>query len=215
MGARKRAHPGFTLIEMLVAVTVLGLMLMATMPSATAWIRNLRLRTLSESMLGGLQQARAEAVRRNTLVTFWLVNQSNPTVMDNSCTLSSSGQAWVVSLDSPAGKCGSAVSTSTSPRIVAMQGAAQGTASSLRVRAYQIDGTTAASAITFNGFGRTTTRITGNNPVALIKVDYASSSDGDRPLWILISPSGSVTLCDPNSAIPSTDPRYCPSLSSI
>ena len=215
MRAPAFARQGFTLIEMLVAVTVLGLMLMATMPSATSWVRNLRLRALSESVLSGLQLARAEAVRRNTLVSFWLVNQSDPSVMDNSCTLSSTGTAWVVSLDNPAGKCDVATSNTTTPRIVASRGAAQGAANSLRVRAYQIDGSTAANAVTFNGFGRTTTRITGTAAVALIKVDYASAADGDRPLWILISPSGTVTMRDPNSAIPSTDPRYCPALSAI
>jgi len=60
--------PGFTLIELAIGLAILGILVMAALPSYTAWIQNTQIRTAAESVLSGMQLARAEAVRRNTNV---------------------------------------------------------------------------------------------------------------------------------------------------
>lgn len=66
-------HPrGFSLIEMMVTVAVLAVLMTLVAPLGLEWIANSRIRTASESMLAGLQLARAEAVRRNAPVEFIL-----------------------------------------------------------------------------------------------------------------------------------------------
>ena len=81
---QKGVH-GFTLIELMVSLVVLGILLSIAMPSFRAWMLNIQIRNASESILTGIQRARAEAVGRNTGVTFviaanssWTVNVINP-----------------------------------------------------------------------------------------------------------------------------------------
>ena len=69
----KRAR-GVTLIEMLIGLTVLGILLMLGMPSYTTWIQSTKIRAAAESLQAGLQLARAEAARRNTQVELVLTD---------------------------------------------------------------------------------------------------------------------------------------------
>lgn len=52
---RTRAR-GFTLVEMVVAMAILGLMMAAVAPDVSAWMRNLRIRSQAESMQSGLDR---------------------------------------------------------------------------------------------------------------------------------------------------------------
>jgi type IV fimbrial biogenesis protein FimT len=67
---RRRPPRGFTLIEIMVSLTVLGILLMVALPNFSEWLQNLQLRAASEATLNGLQVARAAAIRRNVLVQF-------------------------------------------------------------------------------------------------------------------------------------------------
>ncbi|HMO49091.1 MAG TPA: GspH/FimT family pseudopilin [Rubrivivax sp.] len=74
------AH-GFTLVELLVTAAVLAVGLSLAAPAFTQQIANYRVRGAAESIVNGLNYARAEAVRRNGPVSF---------------TLDSSGPGWTV-----------------------------------------------------------------------------------------------------------------------
>lgn len=63
---------GFTLIELMVTIVIAAIVMAAAIPAYTAWIQNSHIRNASESILNGLQRARAEAVVRNTSVAFIL-----------------------------------------------------------------------------------------------------------------------------------------------
>jgi type IV fimbrial biogenesis protein FimT len=77
---------GVTLIELMIGLAIVALILTLGLPSISTWIQNSQLRSAAESVQSGLQLARAEAVRRNTLVGFnlpgpdssWSVNVMNP-----------------------------------------------------------------------------------------------------------------------------------------
>lgn len=71
-----RGQRGFSLVELMVTVAVLAVLMTLVAPLGLDWIANSRIRTASESMLAGLQLARAEAVRRNTPVAFVLESGS-------------------------------------------------------------------------------------------------------------------------------------------
>ena len=64
---------GFTLVELLIGIAILGIMLAAAAPGFRVWMQNIQTRTAAESIAQGLQKARAEAVARNTNVAFTLV----------------------------------------------------------------------------------------------------------------------------------------------
>jgi type IV fimbrial biogenesis protein FimT len=63
-----RGQGGFTLIEIMISVAIVGILLMVGIPSFTKWIADQRARTAAEAMLNGMQSARNEAVRRNQCV---------------------------------------------------------------------------------------------------------------------------------------------------
>ncbi len=96
-GRGPRRQRGFNLIELMIAVTLLGVLLMLGLPEYREWIQNTQIRTSAESVLNGLQLARTEAVRRNAPVTF-TVNSNNWTV-----TVAASGET----VQSRSGKEGS------------------------------------------------------------------------------------------------------------
>jgi type IV fimbrial biogenesis protein FimT len=63
---------GFSLVEMMIAVAIIGILAAFAMPGYQDWIQNTRIRTAAESILNGIQRARAEALMRNTNVIFTL-----------------------------------------------------------------------------------------------------------------------------------------------
>jgi type IV fimbrial biogenesis protein FimT len=63
---------GFTIIELLMALVVLAIGATLAAPSIASMLASRRVQSLSQSLLDGLQTARAEAVRRNTRVRFSL-----------------------------------------------------------------------------------------------------------------------------------------------
>lgn len=71
---------GFSLIELMIAVAILGLVLAFALPSYRIWIQNTKVRTATESIQNGIQKARSEALMRNTPVHFSLGANSAWTV---------------------------------------------------------------------------------------------------------------------------------------
>jgi type IV fimbrial biogenesis protein FimT len=71
-----------TLIEIMMAVVIMGIVMMLGMPSFNTWIANTQVRTGAEGILNGLQLARGEAVRRNANVTLTLGTNTGWTVTE-------------------------------------------------------------------------------------------------------------------------------------
>jgi len=59
---------GFSLIELLIGLALIGILSVMAVPAYQFWIQNVQIRNAAEGVLNGLQLARAEAVRRNALV---------------------------------------------------------------------------------------------------------------------------------------------------
>jgi type IV fimbrial biogenesis protein FimT len=185
------------------AMVIFGFLLMAALPAMQEWFANARIRGASESIQNGIQTARAEAIRRNRPVTFWLVNNDDLHTFLASCSLSSTGNAWVVAVNDPGGSCDEAPSLTTTPMIVTGRTAGDAGAK-VTVTALQTDASTSASSITFNGFGV----VTNTSAIARIDIESDGSESGARALRIAISPSGTSRMCDP-SVTTDGDPRKC------
>jgi len=71
---------GFTLIELMIGISIMSLVMALAMPSYRTWIQNTRIRNSAEAILNGLQVARMEAVRRNIPVQLVLGTGSAWTV---------------------------------------------------------------------------------------------------------------------------------------
>jgi type IV fimbrial biogenesis protein FimT len=68
---KKTSHSaGFSLIELMIVVSIIIITSSIAVPSFKAWIQNTQIRTAAESIHGGLQKARTEALKRNTNIFF-------------------------------------------------------------------------------------------------------------------------------------------------
>ncbi len=75
MGARRQAL-GWSLIELLIAMTVLAISLSLGLPALSEAIDQSRLRTASADLEHAARMARSEALRRNTTVTLAVMGQT-------------------------------------------------------------------------------------------------------------------------------------------
>lgn len=80
---------GFTLVELMVTVAVLGILAMIAVPSMTSLINGGRLKEQTEEFVAAMQLARSEAIRRNARVTIC-------PGAGTSCSGSTSWTSWVV-----------------------------------------------------------------------------------------------------------------------
>jgi type IV fimbrial biogenesis protein FimT len=61
---------GFTLIELLVVMMIVGLLASLALPSMRTHLANADIRAVAEDLRSGIEQARSEAIRRNTTIRF-------------------------------------------------------------------------------------------------------------------------------------------------
>lgn len=185
-GAPRHRQRGFTMIEVLIVLTIIGIALMYGLPSMSSWLQSNQIRNATESLQSGLQLAKSEAVRRNANVQFSLPSLGGTGAPD-----------WVVACATPAADCpGDGMTPAEIQKYSALEGAP-----AARVAATQ-------GTITFNGTGRVT-------PPAAITLNVTNPTGGScaasagpmRCLRVVVSPGGQIKMCDP--ALPSTNARGC------
>jgi type IV fimbrial biogenesis protein FimT len=190
---------GFSLIELLIGLVVLGIVMMIGMPSLATWIQNTQIRNQAEAVYSGLQMARAEALRRNTQVRFQLFDTLNA-----GCAASTSGKSWVVSLADSSGQCNLAPAD-TAPQIIQKKDGAEGSTNTALAA-------TGGALVTFNGLGRVVnvgplTQVNITNPVGGA-CKTAAGAEPMRCLRIQVASGGQMRMCDP-AVTAATDPRRC------
>ena len=73
----KSGNSGFSLVELMIGMVVLAILMAIAVPGFRTMIQNSQIRNAAESVVNGLQRARAEAVARNTNVAFVLGTKSS------------------------------------------------------------------------------------------------------------------------------------------
>lgn len=171
---------GISLVEAMVTIAILGLMMALGVPSFMEWIQNAQIRSAAVSVLGGLQSARAEALRRNAQVQFILTGNGGAGETGWEIRLRSDNQLLQAK---PAVEAGANVQITTTPG--------------------------GARMITFNGLGRVLqTNSDGSSPFSQVELDNpALAADQSRELRVTVSDGGSIRMCDP--ATPGSDTRAC------
>jgi type IV fimbrial biogenesis protein FimT len=186
------AHPaGFTLVELLVALTVGAMLLLLGLPSFMTFMRNSEIRSTAESIVNGLRTAAAEAALRNVPVTFAIKGGA--------------GAAWTGWEITYRDEEGAAKTIQSYSR---KEGGANTT---LAIAPLGKD------SVTFTELGRIAKQGTKDDHLQQIDIDSAVSSD-TRRLRIVIDDVGNadptkrhgLRMCDPDPALAAlSDPRAC------
>jgi type IV fimbrial biogenesis protein FimT len=191
------AARGFTIVELMVALTIVGIVMMVGTPLIATMIQNSKLSSATKSYLAGIQTARAEAIRMNRPVDFVLTDDAVAANVSGSAT----GRNWVVRWG-----------PSTTQTLVEGKGAANGTgqqgANSVTIAGTVPSPGSFSGVVTFDGFGALTT----NDPIAF---DVRNPAGGacavaDGPMRcqrIQVRPGGQIGVCDPKAA--TGDSRFC------
>jgi type IV fimbrial biogenesis protein FimT len=198
-----KAARGFSLVELIIAMAIAGILLALALPSFTAYLRNVKLRSAAEVFMSGIQLARSEAVRMNTSVEFLLTANDPLAANVATATASAAGVNWMVR---------TADLTTFIDGKFGLEGSGKAVASDITVRIN--DSTPPAdtdpdpppaalvSSIVFDGFGRTNLAA-----AAVFKFNDASAgrcvTDPGPPagtvrcLRVVVAVGGQTRLCDP------------------
>jgi len=88
-------HSGFTMLELMVVLSILAILLTQALPSPDGWMNDSRLRAGANDLVASMQISRAEAVGRNTAVTLCKANAGG-----TACVTSGGWhQGWMVFVD--------------------------------------------------------------------------------------------------------------------
>lgn len=193
----KAASAAFTLIELMIALVLFGLLLTFGLPSFATWLQNSQVRTAAESINAGLQLARAEAVRRNVKVIFQLTSAGAQGLSD-----------WSVAANVDIGAPDFEVAIQSRSSAEGSANARIGVSSAMQpdpaFSSTIAGGTGLPANVVFTPVGRVE-----SGGITRVDVTSAALAAAEtRRLVILISPGGQIRLCDPLHTV-ATNPQGC------
>lgn len=195
-----RMNRGFSLVEVMVVITLMVILVMLAMPSLGIYTENSKIRSVAEAFASSAQKARTEAIRTNQAVQLILTTDSPVIANVGTSNLSSTAGNWIV-------RSVSDDATPTTYTFIEGKYAREGSGRSDASTSVSISGVSnsaATSAITFNSAGSTSLG-------AKWLVDFTSSSaacTSVRCLRVIITSSGQVKMCEP-AATAANDTRAC------
>lgn len=198
MAARQYTSPsfaqrmaGFSIVELMVGLTILSILLALGIPAYTTYLQNARIAANANTFLDMLQQARAEAVKTNRIVDVILTDQAVGAYDLNAAASVATGRNFIIRANPASG-----------PVLVDSKSAQEGAAQLIGVSG-------SVPSVTFTGLGTTTLGAVAG--VKFTSPDPTKCAPGGvaRCQRVCIFPSGRALVCDP--AAPIGDTRYCPS----
>ena len=196
----RASQSGFNLIEVLVTLTVLGVLIALGAPSLAEFLQNQQIRAAAEAMVNGLQVARGEAIRRNLAVQVAIEPAS-----------SGWSSGWTV-CEATVAPCDSSTLTTDATLVIQSRSPEESTANA---RFELTPGGTVA--VTFSPLGSVRTLNLDETPplrqIDVFNTDVSRCSAQGGPLRclrVVVSAGGSIRMCDPTPGIVFPDPRACP-----
>jgi type IV fimbrial biogenesis protein FimT len=198
-GRHNRAA-GFTLIEVVVALTIFSILVAAGVPTFRSWVANTKVRATADSLQNGVRVAQSEALRRSRQVVFSLTNSAAP---QTSLTAVANGANWSINTISALAGGGDAA--------FVQSGVLTATNSNVAI--------TGPAEICFNSLGRlvgnsstgvaggTCALPTGTPPQAIYNI--TATGLADHPLRVWVGLGGQVHMCDPSKTLSSANPDGC------
>lgn len=187
------AQLGFTLIELMAVIVVAGVLLAFAIPSFTGIVISNELTSAANTLVGSLNQARMEAVKRNGETQFCsdLATNNYSDTLGTACS-TQGGAAYTVNADGSVQQIHDALNL---PSSITLGNGSNGGA--------------AVTAIRYGGEGLGETP-TGSGPYTGLVADVFSSrisTDNHRCVYMI---TGSVvSTCAATNSCPSSEPTSC------
>jgi type IV fimbrial biogenesis protein FimT len=210
---RSRPSSGFTLIEAMVTLAVFAILVAIGVPAMSTWIRNNKVRSVTDALQTGLRLAQTESLRRSRQVVFALTNSTTPTAIPLPAV--ANGTSWAI------WTMPSMTDGSETPQFIA-SGILSNTSTSVQLNSNgtaavcfnsvgRLTNNASANLIAITGGGNSCTQPTvgllpGTPPVQKFNI---SIPGGDRPLQVTLGLGGQVHMCDPGVPISDSHPEGC------
>lgn len=199
---------GFSLIELIIGVAIIGILLSVGLPAFSLWVENTKTRTAAEAILNGLQLARTEAVRRNVGVRFNLTG-----------TTASGSTDWTVGCVTAVGDM-NFDGVDDCPAIIQSRSGSEGTnnaragiSTAVPMSAFTTvltSGTDLPAGVTFSGLGRVASA--AGVDISRIDITNVDAANNIRPntrrMVITVGSGGTIRMCDPGVPL-ATSPQGC------
>jgi type IV fimbrial biogenesis protein FimT len=194
------ANRGFTMIELLVTISVIALLVTLSIPSFRTWVNNQQTRAAAETIQNALRLAQSTSLHQSRSVTLCLTDAtpSSSLVSAGNTNCVTSGKNWFVQMrslftgEAPAGADQSA--------LYVRGGTLGNVSSNVTITLHGAAGT----GLTFNSLGR----LTGEAG----SVYYTFENDyGDHALAVTVDVGGQVRMCDLSHTslnLPDACPNY-------
>jgi len=193
---RPALQAGFTLVELMVTVTLLSILAALAMPSMSAWIRNTQVRAAGDALQNGLRVAQAEALRRSRQTVFSLTDNAAPL---SGLTAKENGKYWAINTVQISGE-------STDVAAFVEGGVLGNPGSDVTI--------SGPASICFSSLGRLVANASPGVTGADCKTDTPTAYDislagADRNLRVTVAIGGQVRMCDPAKTMSSSTPDGC------
>ncbi len=196
-----RASRGFSLIELMIVLAIIGLTTALAAPTMRSWATNAQIRTAGSGLSTSLRNAQAQAINSYQPVVFYRTD-------DSSCALNSAasatGRFWVVQL------IANPLITQPAPTQPLQCGSVTDATSNITI--------TGPTAVCFGPNGRP---VMLNAPVAgtscnvnadgnsIYWIDSSSTAANQKKLSVWVTLGGTVRLCDRERLLSDSEPDGC------
>jgi type IV fimbrial biogenesis protein FimT len=199
---RAKSVAGFTMIEMIVTMTIFGILVALAAPTMKTWIANAKVRAVADTLQNGIRLAQSESLRRSRQVVFALTTSPNPQsdFTAGMLTAAANGNNWaIVTIPAIAGEASAFVTSGVLTPA--------GTAVTI----------TGPAEVCFNSVGRLITNaatgVAGGSCVppggTPPMYPYTVMSTGGQTMRVQLALGGQVHLCDPTQTLSASNPYGC------
>ncbi|MFL6697683.1 MAG: Tfp pilus assembly protein FimT/FimU [Vitreoscilla sp.] len=200
------AGAGFSILELMVTLTIVGLTLVMAIPAFGRWSADAHTRTAAEDLTNAIRLTQSTAIARGRVGLFALTNATPPVV---GSTPADNGSNWFAALNPLGGPAGGSIETAASMDLLLKS--TEGTQHRVTI--------TGPALLCFSSLGRQTSLAGSDTSMGVSCTASASDAapttynvaqaSATRQFNVVVYPGGRVRMCDAAKTLSSSNPDGC------